>query len=261
MEIYAAMVGDLDVYVGKVVDHLKAIGEFDNTVIFFLSDNGAEGHHMEKVWEELAEWVNTCCDNRYENMGKPDSYLWYGPNWGRASSGPWRMFKGFTSEGGIRVPAFIHYSEFAGGKVSESFLTVMDIMPTLLELAGVEHPGTYFRGREVLSMQGKSMLSLLRGASESTHGPEYVMGWELFGKKAVRKGDWKIIQEPQEDLWRERNPLMDPYAWQLFNLARDPSELNDLSGGHPEKLREMSVFWEQYVRENGVIIPDHATGY
>jgi arylsulfatase len=261
MEIYAAMVSDLDRYVGKVVDYLKAIGEFDNTVIFFMSDNGAEGHHLEKGWAELARWVDECCDNSYENMGRPDSYLWYGPNWGRVSVGPWRMFKGFTTEGGIKVPAFIRSPELAGGRINHGVLTVMDVMPTLLELAGVEHPGTHYRGREVVPMQGSSMLSMLRGTTDSTHGPDYVMGWELFGKRAIRKGDWKIVQEPEGDLWSERNPLKDPYRWRLFNLTEDPAELNDVSAAYPEKLKELVAHWEEYARRNGVIIPDHVTGY
>src|SRR5690606_13193862 len=233
MEIYAAMVSDLDRYVGKVVDYLKAIGEFDNTVIFFMSDNGAEGHHLEKGWAELARWVDECCDNSYENMGRPDSYLWYGPNWGRVSVGPWRMFKGFTAEGGVKVPAFVHYPELPGGRIEHGLLTVMDVMPTILELAGVEHPGTRYRDREVAPMQGSSMLSMLRGSGAPTHEPDYVVGWELFGKKGVRKGDWKAIQETQEedeDLWSARNPLANPPPWRLFNLARDAAEMNDLSG-------------------------------
>ena len=106
MEIYAAMVDDIDVYVGKIVDHLKSIGAYDTTLLFFMSDNGPEAHHLEDGWPSLEAWVEECCDNSYENIGNADSYVWYGPNWGQAGNVPSRMYKGFTGQGGIRVPAF-----------------------------------------------------------------------------------------------------------------------------------------------------------
>ena len=111
MEIYAAMVSDLDQYVGNLVSYLKDIGEYENTFIFFMSDNGAEGHPLDQSFSEygIANKLDTCCDHSYENMGAADSYLWYGPEWARAGVGPWRRFKGFTSEGGIRAPAFAHF--------------------------------------------------------------------------------------------------------------------------------------------------------
>jgi len=258
MEIYAAMIDDLDVYTGKVINYLKNIGEFDNTFIVFLSDNGAEGHRF----DVLNNWVNECCDNDYENMGAANSYLWYGPNWAGASVGPWRMYKGFTSEGGIRAPAFVHYPKLAGGKVNASFITVMDVMPTLLEVARVKHPGTQYRGKQVLPMKGQSMLPVLQGITETVHEPDYVMGWELFGKKAIRQGNWKLLQEPaQIDFWKKRNPVLQPYDWQLFNLENDPSELTDVSGQNPEKLKEMIMLWDHYQQENEIIIPNQVNGY
>ena len=99
MEIYAAMVDDVDVYTGRMIDYLKEIGEYENTVIFFMSDNGPEGHAMEKTFVEVGEWANECCDNSYENVGNAYSYVWLGPNWARAGNTPLRMFKGYTSQG------------------------------------------------------------------------------------------------------------------------------------------------------------------
>ena len=107
MEIYAAMVDDVDVYIGRMIDYLKEIGEYENTVIFFMSDNGPEGHAMEKTFPEVAVWADECCDNSYENIGNADSYVWLGPNWARAGNTPLRMFKGLYQPGrGTRPSVF-----------------------------------------------------------------------------------------------------------------------------------------------------------
>jgi arylsulfatase A-like enzyme len=261
MEIYAAMVSDVDTYVGEVVAYLKSIDEFDNTFILFMSDNGAEGHPLDQSFSGIAKWSEECCDNSYKNMGNRDSYLWYGPNWARASVGPWRMFKAFTSEGGIRAPAIVHYPQLDSGKTNDQLLTVMDVMPTALELAGTSHPGPQYKDRTLHPLKGVSMLPMLRGDVESTHADDYVMGWELFGKTAIRAGDWKILQEPVSDWWAKHRPATEPYVWQLFNLRDDPSELNDLAAQNPEKLSEMLALWDQYARDHGVIIPDEVVGY
>ena len=262
MEIYAAMIDDLDRYVGVLVEFLKEKEEFDNTFILFMSDNGPEGHHLENGWDSLAEWVETCCNNSYENLGKPSSYVWYGPNWAQASAVPYRMFKGFTSDGGILVPAFVHYPKLhQTGVIHSKFLTVKDVMPTFLELAGTEHPGANYRGRQVLPMQGTSMLAMLNGDIEATHDSDYVMGWELFGRRAIRQGDWKILWEPSNKYFEPLPKGIEADKWQLFNLAEDPAEINDLSDRYPEKKNEMVDLWEVYVTTNNVILPNWSSGY
>ena len=261
MEVYAAMVSDIDVYVGELITYLKSIDEFDNTFIVFMSDNGAEGHPVGTSIGAVSRWVDACCDNSIDNMGNRDSFLWTGANWARASVGPWRMFKGFTSEGGIRAPAFVHYPELGGGNVNQELLTVLDVLPTVLELTGIRHPGTRYKDRDISPLMGKSMLPVLRGEAETVHSADDAIGWELFGKTAIRQGNWKIIQEPGGDFWSARNPLEENYAWQLFNLAEDPSELHDLAAENPQKLQEMIVLWNQYAKDNRVIIPNQVMGY
>ena len=154
-------------------------------------------------------------------MGKSDSFIWTGPNWGRASTGPHQYFKAYVSEGGIRVPAFIHYQGFKRqGSISNSFASVKDVMPTVLDMTGIEHPGKIYKGREIAPMEGESMLPFLQGRQASIHPEDYVMGWELFAKRAIRQGDWKIKLEPK------------PYGtgqWQLYNLATDASEQLNLA--------------------------------
>ena len=253
MEIYAAMVDDIDYHVGRLINTLAANGQLENTLIVFMSDNGAEGHHLDRDIPPLADWVEQCCDNSFANMGKANSYLWYGPNWARAGMAPFRLHKAFTSEGGIRAPAFISHPQVAKkGGIASSFATVMDIMPTILELVGAEHPGAFYKGKEVLPIQGKSMLSFLQGKVRHIHGADEVMGWELSNKRAIRKGNWKIVMMPE------------PYGnakWQLFNLAVDPTEQRDLASKRAGKLKQMIKLWQGYAKENGIIIPNRWSNY
>ena len=261
MEIYAAMTSDIDQYIGELIAYLESIDEFDNTLIVFLSDNGAEGHPMDQSIGAIGRWIEECCDNSYDNMGNADSFLWYGAGWARASTGPWRMFKGFTSEGGIRVPAIMHYPKLNQSGLNTTLVSVMDVMPTVLDLVGVEHPDSPYKDRDILQMTGKSMLPMLHGEAQEIYTSDDYIGWELFGKTAIRQGDWKIIQEPAGDFWQSRNPVAENYAWQLFNIAEDPSEMNDLAAKNPEKLADMLQLWEAYAEENQVIIPDQVMGY
>lgn len=261
MVIYAAMVDDLDRYVGAVIDNLKSSGDFDNTFIFFMSDNGPEGAHLDIGWDTLGEWVSECCDNSLENMGQADSYLWYGPNWARAGVPPFRMFKGFTAEGGIRSPAIALYPKAVpGGEIKGAMMTVMDVLPTLLDVAGIKHPRT-FQGREVLPLRGASMVPVLTGASEAVHDEDYVMGWELFGHRAIRQGDWKIVWDASKYPYVPRDFQITGDNWRLYNIAKDPSERVDLARQYPERLQSLITHWEEYVRETGIVLPDYSVGY
>jgi arylsulfatase len=171
------------------------------------------------------------------------------------------MFKGFTTEGGIRAPAIVHYPKVVpGGVVQRAMTTVMDVLPTILELAGIEHPKT-FKRNEILSLRGSSMLPVLKGESEAVHDKDYVMGWELFGRRGIRKGEWKIVWEPSATPWEPRDPSDKDDQWRLYNIAADPGEQIDLSKQEKDKLDTLIGQWENYVKETGVIIPDYGVGY
>jgi arylsulfatase A-like enzyme len=258
MEIYAAMVDDLDRYLGNVIDTLKRRGEFDNTVIFFMSDNGPEGGHLEnRAGGGLGKWVSQCCDNRLENMGQPDSYVWYGPNWAQAGAAQFRMFKSYTTEGGIQAPAIVHYPKvLPAGATFRGVTTVMDVMPTILELAGIQHPAV-FQGRDVLPLRGASMLPALTTPGGRVHAEDEVMGWELFGRRAIRQGDWKIVWEPAGAPDRPGDPHIREDSWRLYNLASDRSEQVDLAQREPERLRSLVAAWDRYAKETGVVLPDY----
>lgn len=244
MEVYAAMVDNMDHNIGRVMEHLEKTGELDNTVVLFISDNGADGNSPE-VLPRNEEWIASEYDNSYENIGRPDSYIWYGAQWGQVSAAPYPMWKAYTSQGGLLVPAILSLPGESGGEINHEFFHVMDVMPTFLELAGIEQPTSPYNGREIFDIQGVSMLPGLDGKAEK----DRVVGWELLGRAAVRKGNWKIrlLEQPYG-----------PGEWQLFNLADDPTETTDLAAEKPEKLKEMLGEWDEYIRRNGVIPADPA---
>ena len=244
MAVYAAMVDDMDHYVGEVVAYLKQIGEYDNTLILFMSDNGADGNTALDEGR-TREWVKTTMDNSVANSGRPGSYIDYGPNWAQVGSNPFHLYKGFLYEGGISVPFIASWPALRGqGRIADGFAHTMDVAPTLLELAGARHPGSEYQGRAVLPMRGRSMLAMLSGQRDAVHPADHVHGWELGGRKALRKGDWKIVFS---------NKQWGTGAWELYDLRSDRSELHDLSGAQPDKLRELVAEYERYVREVGVV--------
>jgi arylsulfatase len=241
MEIYAAMVHDLDVYIGQLIDTLKELGELDNTVIFFMSDNGAEGSDVDTTMRMVAPYIEKCCNNDFDNLGKADSYIYVGPNWARASVGASSYYKGTTAEGGIKTPAFIIYPDMEGASTTSSrFVTVKDVMPTILELAGIEEPKDTFNGRPVLPIEGKSML---KEQDEDT----VEMAWELHGNKAVRFGYWKIVS---------LKGFYGDGSWKLYNVKDDPGEQNDLAATNPEMLAKMVARWDEYELAKGIIEPE-----
>ena len=244
MEVYAAMVSDLDTYVGRFIDYLESIDELDNTFILFMSDNGAEASRRDLL-PPIAEHVGEAYDHSLENLGRPNTYVMYGPNWAAASAAPFRRHKFTGFEGGIHVPAFLRYpGSSTSAARSNAFVTVMDVLPTFLELAGTEHPGERYRGEPVVPIQGKSFMPLLEGDVATVHDGAPIVGWELWGHRSVRQGDWKIVWDASAG---------DDARWLLFNLAEDPGERNDLSTTMPGKLNEMIGAWDRYAEENRVI--------
>ena len=129
---------------------------------------------------------------------------------------------------------------------------MLDVLPTVLELAGFDHPGTRYRDRDVRVPAGASLLPFLRGESDTVHPADHVMGWELFGRRAIRQGDWKLTFTTR--------PLGSG-TWQLFDLAKDPAELVDLSSREPAKRKQLLALWDRYVAENGVIVGDGDVPY
>ncbi len=247
MTVYAAMIDNMDRQIGRVLDYLKQKGELDNTFVFFMSDNGADGNSVYDVGR-TREWIHKDMDNSTANIGKPGSFIEYGPGWAQVGSTPFKLYKSFMYEGGISVPAIAWGPGIGGGTIKREFAHVMDVAPTIYQIAGVSHPGTEYQGREVLPLRGKSMLPYLQGKAPGVRGKNDVVGWELGGRKALRKGDWKIVYANTP--WGEG-------TWELYNVAKDRTESRNLATTQPAKLKELLADWKQYVAETGTLEIDN----
>ena len=257
MEIYAAMVDEIDQHVGRLLRFLEARNLLENTIVVFLSDNGAEGHDLDETWPadqfpEIRYNIDTRHDFSYENMGKPGSYVLYGPDWARTGNPAYRLHKGFPTEGGTRVPAFITFPKNFNAGVRDYFVSVLDVMPTILDLFEIPHPASSSESSNLMPMSGFSMLPTLNGLRMVEGELERVFVGEILGKYFVRKGDWKLVF------------VTSPYGpseWELFNISDDLTETNDLSEVFPDKVAELNLEWEEYAKRNNVILPNWVSGY
>ena len=231
MEVYAAMVDRLDQGVGRVLQALWEAGVANNTVVMFLSDNGG-----------CASWPQDEAGFAQYNRGVPvgdrRGYEFVGKGWGWAQNVPFRRHKTWTYEGGIATPLIVCWP----GVVRPGGLThqaghVIDLMPTLLELAGGTYPAQ-FGGRSILPMEGKSLVPTLRGGRREPHES---LAWALFGNRAIRQGDWKLV-------WGASDR-----RWELYNLAADRAESSDLASRHPDRAQAMAAEWGRWARRCEVI--------
>ena len=256
MELYADLVVNLDSHIGRLIDYLKEIGEYDNTIFMVFGDNGAEGTDLfnmiagtpgsrDFLWAAI-NWSQT---DPFA-WGDPGSFVGYGPMWAQVSMTPFSQYKGWMAEGGIRNALIVSgpIVKREAGSINHGFMHVADIMPTLLDVAGTAYPDTV-DGRRLPAMIGSSWTDVLAGAADSPRNDDDYMGWELFGNRAIRQGDWKLRWQ-----WR-------PFGtgeWELFNLADDPAERFDLAGQLPDKLEELLGLWAEYVATNNVILPSRS---
>ncbi|KAI9731690.1 MAG: hypothetical protein M1834_004479 [Cirrosporium novae-zelandiae] len=254
METYAAMVDLIDQNIERVISYLESTSELDNTFILFMSDNGAEGKLLEALPvmadTPIVKVISKFYDNSLQNIGNYNSFVWYGPRWAGAATAPSRGFKTWSTEGGIRCPCIIHYPPLAlsRGSASHIFTTVMDILPTILDLAGITHPGTRFRNRNVVTPRGRSWTHYLNGKEEIVHeSGQNIMGWELFGRRAIRRGDWKAVYIPGPD---------GPNEWELYDLSKDQGEIHNLANKQPQIMEELLREWSRYTTESGVYLPE-----
>ncbi len=248
MEVYAAMVDYLDQQIGRVVDYLKRKGEYENTVFIFMSDNGADPT-SDRVGMTMFARMFDRFDNRPENIGRPGSSIAYGHNWAEASMAAFRLYKSESAEGGIRVPAIVHWPGVTTGAVTNhSLVGVMDVLPTILDLANHRHPGSSYQGLEVIEPQGKSLLPIITGNAQAVRTPGEFIGIEHWSSRALIQQDWKLL-----GLYTALDGRRD---WELYNISEDPGETNDLAERNPEKLEEMIALWNEYVELNGVILAE-----
>ncbi len=250
MAIYAAMVDYIDFTVGRWVDYLKEIDAYENTIIVFISDNGADEH--DNIGTGNFSWTEAeGYDNSYENVGRGTSFQSLAAGWAQVSATPFYGAKGVMTEGGIRGPLIVHYPNgIAPGTHTDAFASVLDLTPTWVDYAGAEAPNGEYNGREVFPFDGRSMRTLWDGTATDVYGPEDPIGFELYGtiNKALFMGDWKILRVGDRPWGKGFNE-----AWELYNLRIDPRELVDLADLYPAQLVKMVAAYEAYEADVQVI--------
>ena len=244
MEVYAAMVSDLDTYVGKVIAHLKQTGDYDNTFIMFISDNGAESGRRD-LQAPIKDHVGKEYDNSLDNIGHRTSYIMYGPNWASASATPWNRHKATAYEGGVHVPAFVNYPKLVkAGTRSDAMGTVRDILPTFLETrwrATCLVPRT--RAGQCCRCRASRCCRCSAARQRRCIRPIRYTPGNCLAPASVHQGDWKLV-------WDQALPAAQR-RWQLFDIKRDPFEQHDLSGSEPEQFARMQREWDNTPRRTG----------
>lgn len=257
LAVHAAMIDNMDSNIGKVINYLKEIGEYDNTIIIFASDNaGSEPVDMnifagQAATKEETQKFLAGFNNSIPNIGNANSLVNYGL-WGSIPSvSPLSYFKLSQGEGGIRSPFIIKLPNSeakASPDILKAYVNVRDITPTLLEYTGEQYPTT-FEGREVHPVMGKSFKPLLEGKVDVVYQDDEAVSQELFNSSSVFMGDWKAVKNI---------PPVSDGKWHLFNMTTDIGENNDLSSQHPEILQRMTQAYDKYAEDVGVVVPSES---
>lgn len=231
MATYAAQINAIDYNVGKLIEFLKKNRLLQNTLILFLSDNGAEaGHNVfgDRPVEEINEfrvWWN----------------IDYGIAWANASNTPIYNYKTTVHEGGISTPLIVHWPDFIKdqkGKITNQTASLIDLMPTIIEVAGAKYPDTFHNGNNIYPNEGYSLLPVFKTGTGQAH--EY-MYWEHIGNCAIRKGDWKAVKRLEDE------------KWLLYNIKDDRIESTDHSAQHPEIVKELNDKWYEWANSHFVL--------
>jgi len=263
MEVYAAMVDRMDQGIGDIVDQLKSSGVYENTLIFYMQDNGgcaencgrggtmtrAEAPKMPIIADDAimtGVYPDQTRDGRKvirgtgAMPGPDDTYIAYGRGWANVSNTPFREYKHWVHEGGISTPLIAHWP--AGirrhGEREHQPGHLIDIMATCVDLSGAKYPKRHPGAQaDVHPMEGVSLAPTFGGDDL----PERVIYWEHEGNRAVRQGPWKLVAKSKTG------------PWELYNIALDRAELNDLSAELPERTKAMALLWQTYAERTGVL--------
>lgn len=219
MAVYAAMVDRMDRNIGRILKKLRELKAEDNTLVMFLSDNGGCPYERNKT-KDIPP-------------GPAESYRTYDSAWANVSNTPFRLYKRFNHEGGNATPLIVRWPAVIkkGGTITHQVGHIIDIMATCLDVAGTEYPSQY-KGKKIAELEGKSLLPIFEGHKRQGHEAIF---WEFMRNKAVRKGKWKLVTVGN-------NP------WELYNMETDRTELNDLSGKMPEKVKELAGLYDEWVQ-------------
>ncbi len=268
MEVYAAMIDNMDQGIGRVIAELKKQGQFDNTIIFFLQDNGGcaelQGRattqqNPHKTRPEKAAYAPMSKDDfqygsapQQTRDGRPvmmgtgampgpdDTYIAYGKGWANVSNTPFREYKHWTHEGGIATPLIVHWPKGIPApqrnKLVQSPGHLIDLMATAIDVSGAKYP-TAINGNKIHPMEGVSLRPVFTGKSLKRPQPIF---WEHEGNRAVREGKWKIVAKENQ-------------LWELYDIEADRVELHDLATKHPDKLKELAAKWDAWAARAHVL--------
>lgn len=264
MQVFAAMVEQMDKGIGDILKTLEETGEAENTLIVFMSDNGASAEgHLDNTVERLGTpWSDPMIPSHTKDgreviagdipgldLGPDDTYGSYGPQWAHLSVTPFRRFKSWVHEGGIHTPMILKWGDKIKDKggFRKGLYHLVDFMPTFMELSGATYP-EQIRGLETIPYQG---VSLVPSIEEDVFDENRTVFWEHEGNKAVRRGNWKLVSEFPGS-WTSMSAYPKEGKWELYNLEDDCTETRDLADKHPELVKELSDLWNNWAEKSNV---------
>ncbi len=254
---YAAEIEDQDNRIGQILNYLKESGQLENTMIVYISDNGPEGMEAENPNtgnQVFGEWVANNYDTSFEAIGTANSSNYIGTSWANAATGGLSWWKWFIGEGGIRVPMMIvppgaMTNEYGrAGQMSNAVMSVKDIPMTILDYAGIQHPGNEYKGKTVVEPSGISARAFLDGKSEVIRNDEQWYAFELFGNAYLMKGNYKLM--------KVRKGMFGDGEWHLYDVVNDPSESKPLENEMKERFDEMLALYKAYEKEHSLVQVD-----
>ncbi|GIX08228.1 MAG: hypothetical protein KatS3mg115_2631 [Candidatus Poribacteria bacterium] len=244
MAVYAAMIDRMDQGIGRIVRALRQHGMEENTLIFFLSDNGGCAEYLREDGPTQSG-MYPARDGKPVRIGNirglepggPHTFMSYDRPWANASNTPFRLYKHWVHEGGISTPCLAYWPGVVPPRsLSHQPVHVIDLLPTLLEAAGAPYP-PHNGSRHVLPLEGQSLLPLLRGERWEREGALF---WEHEGNQAVRLGRWKLVRQY-------------PGNWELYDMEEDRTELNDLANSYPDVVQHLSELYREWAERCQVL--------
>ena len=245
MEIYAAMVEYMDGQIARLIHALEKSGRLENTYVVFLSDNGANGATPLSYPGASRDWYLSSFKQATDDQGRRGSHTYQGREWASVSASPFKLYKGAVAEGGVRSPLIVTGPGVERDKISKQVSHITDITATLYDLAGVNpETNTLFKGKYL--PEGQSLIANWQVPSKQA---SRAFATELFGHRSVVSDHWKATNF---------RPPVGSGKWELYDLSRDPGEVNNVAEDYPEKLQEMLEYKERYQARVGVILPSPA---
>lgn len=270
MEVYAAMIDVMDQGIGRIISALEKKGDLENTIIFYMHDNGGCAETLNSNQKEvppnaeqklgkqyaadsilLAKKPDYTRNGKFVRSGKgvmpgtDDSWVAYGEEWANVSNTPFRLYKHWVHEGGIASPLIVHWPKGIAVKaqIRNQPSHLIDIMATCIDLAGIDYP-IQFAGNKIQSFEGKS----LRPAFKNNSINREILFWEHEGNRALRAGKWKLVSRTQKN---KNFTSTDENAWELYNMDDDPTETKNLAVTLPGKVKELAALWENEAQRTG----------